>query len=69
MMESALFILGGLLLVFPSVVGAIIRPLTGITIDTFVPGLEDAGFRIGFNVLLGLVAFAAGVMIQRARPA
>jgi TRAP transporter 4TM/12TM fusion protein len=67
--ESALFMAGGLLLVFPSIVGAIVRPLTGLAIDTFVPGLEDAGFRIGFNVLLGLLAFTAGVMLQRARPA
>jgi TRAP-type uncharacterized transport system fused permease subunit len=66
--ESALFALGGLLLVFPSVIGAIVKPLTGLAIDAFVPGLDDAGVRIGFNVFLGLAAFAAGVMIQRARP-
>lgn len=68
-LETALFAVGGVLVLFPSVIGAIIRPLTGIAIDTFVPGLEDAGVRIGFNVLLGLLAFVAAAMLQRARPA
>jgi TRAP-type uncharacterized transport system fused permease subunit len=67
--ETVLFAAGGVLLVFPSVVGAIVTPLTGVAIDTFVPGLDATGLRIGINVLLGLLAFASGVMIQRARPA
>jgi TRAP transporter 4TM/12TM fusion protein len=67
--ETVLFAAGGVLLVFPSVVGAIVTPLTGLAIDTFVPGLDATGLRIGFNVLLGLLAFASGVMLQRARPA
>ncbi|HXF52928.1 MAG TPA: TRAP transporter fused permease subunit [Hyphomicrobiaceae bacterium] len=68
-LETALFAVGGVLVLFPSVIGAIIRPLTGIAIETFVPGLDDAGVRIGFNVVLGLLAFATAAMLQRARPA
>ena len=67
--ESALFLAGGMLLLFPSIIAAVIRPLTGVSIDGFIPGLDGAGVRIGFNVLLGLLVFASGVMLQRARPA
>jgi TRAP-type uncharacterized transport system fused permease subunit len=67
-LETTLFAAGGLLLVFPSIIGAIVTPLTGIKFEAFVPGLNDLGIRIGFNVFLGLITFAAGAMIQRARP-
>jgi TRAP-type uncharacterized transport system fused permease subunit len=67
-LETTLFAAGGLLLVFPSIIGTIVTPLTGIKFEAFVPGLNDLGIRIGFNVFLGLITFAAGAMIQRARP-
>ena len=67
MLETALFLLGGLLLVFPAVLDAAVRPLTGVTIDVFIPGLTSVGIRMGLNVPLGLIAFATGALVQRAR--
>jgi TRAP transporter 4TM/12TM fusion protein len=66
-LETMLFALAGLFLVFPAVVAAIVRPLIGVDIGAYVPGLSDAGLRIGYNVILGLIAFAAAVAMQRAR--
>ncbi len=69
MLETALFAIAGLLLVFPALLSPTIRLLTGLTIEGFVPGLSDLGLRIGFNVVLGLIFLVAGVAIQRMRPA
>jgi TRAP transporter 4TM/12TM fusion protein len=68
-LETALFLLGGLLFVFPAVLDPILRPLLGVPIDSFIPGLSSLGLRMGLNVPLGLVAFVAGALIQRARQA
>jgi TRAP-type uncharacterized transport system fused permease subunit len=68
-LETALFAIAGLFLVFPAVLGAILRPLTGIDVGIFVPGLSDIGLRIGYNVFLGLLVFAAAAGLQRARRA
>jgi hypothetical protein len=65
--ESALFLAGGLLFVFPSVLDAVVRPLTGIALDAFLPGLSDLGIRMGPNVPLGLAAFVAAALLQRTR--
>ena len=51
--ETALFAVGGLFLVFPAILGAILRPLTGFDVGAFVPGLSDLGMRVGYNVFLG----------------
>jgi TRAP-type uncharacterized transport system fused permease subunit len=66
-LETALFALAGLFLVFPAILGAILRPLLGIDVGAFVPGLSDMGLRIGYNVFLGLLAFAMAAGLQRAR--
>ena len=68
-LETALFLIGGLFLVFPAILSVLLTPLTGVDIGAFMPGLSDVGVRIGYNVLLGLVTFAAAVFLQRARPA
>jgi TRAP transporter 4TM/12TM fusion protein len=68
-LETALFALAGLFLVFPAVLSAILRPLLGVDIGAFVPGLSDLGLRVGYNVLLGLAVFAMAWGMQRARPA
>jgi hypothetical protein len=68
-LETALFALSGILLVFPAIISVIVQPLLGIDINAFVPGLSAFGVRLGYNVLLGLLVFAAGFLIQRARPA
>jgi TRAP transporter 4TM/12TM fusion protein len=67
-LETVLFTVAGLLLVFPAVLSPSIRFLTGFAIEGFVPGLSDMGVRIGFNVLLGLIFLVVGVLMQRARP-
>jgi TRAP transporter 4TM/12TM fusion protein len=68
-LESTLFLIAGLFLVFPAILGVLLRPLVGIDVGSFVPGLSDLGVRIGYNVLLGLIVFAIGMTIQRARAA
>ena len=68
-LETALFAVGGLFLVFPAILGAILKPLTGFDVGAFVPGLADVGVRVGYNVLLGLAVFAAAAAIQRVRTA
>jgi TRAP transporter 4TM/12TM fusion protein len=68
-LETALFAIAGLFLVFPAILGAILRPLTGVDVGTFVPGLSDIGLRIGYNVFLGLLVFAAAAGLQRTRRA
>jgi TRAP transporter 4TM/12TM fusion protein len=67
--ETALFAVAGLFLVFPAILGAILRPLLGFDVGAFVPGLSDLGLRIGYNVFLGLMVFALAAGLQRARRA
>jgi len=67
-LETVLFAIAGLFLVFPAVLSPTIQLLTGLSIDGFVPGLSDMGVRIGFNVLLGLIFLVIGVSMQRMRP-
>jgi len=66
--ETVLFALSGLLLVFPAIISVLVKPLLGIDINTFVPGLSELGLRLGYNVVLGSLIFALGFVIQRARP-
>jgi TRAP transporter 4TM/12TM fusion protein len=68
-LETVLFAIAGLFLVFPAVLSPTINFFTGLRIEGFVPGLYGMGLRIGFNVLLGLIFLVAGIVIQRARPA
>jgi TRAP-type uncharacterized transport system fused permease subunit len=68
-LESGLFLVAGLFMVFPAILGAILRPLLGVDVGAFVPGLSDLGWRVGYNVILGVAVFAAAWAIQRARTA
>jgi TRAP transporter 4TM/12TM fusion protein len=63
-LETLLFGLAGLLLLFPTLVDALLGPLLGISLAPAVPGL-----RIGLHVFVGLAAGAAAVALQRFRPA
>ena len=65
--ESALFIVAGLLLVFPSIINAVVRPLTGLSIETYLPGLSEVGIHLGVNVVLGCVVAATAIMLQQAK--
>jgi len=67
--ETALFTVGGLFLVFPAILGVILKPLLGIDVGAFVPGLSGLGLRVGYNVLLGLAVFVAAAAMQRMRTA
>jgi TRAP transporter 4TM/12TM fusion protein len=68
-LETALFTIAGLFLVFPALLGSIVRPLLGFDLEAFVPGLSAVGWRVGYNVFLGLIVFALTWGIQRARRA
>jgi TRAP transporter 4TM/12TM fusion protein len=67
-LETVLFAVAGLLLVFPAVLTPTIVLLTGWSIEGFVPLLSDFGLRIGINVVLGLIVLVTGVLMQRMRP-
>jgi TRAP transporter 4TM/12TM fusion protein len=66
-LETALFTIAGLFLVFPAILGAVLKPLVGIDVGEFVPGLSGLGLRVGYNVFLGLIVFAVAAGLQRAR--
>lgn len=68
-LETALFLIGGLFLVFPALLGAAIEPVLGLDVGAFVPGLSTIGWRVGYNVVLGLIVFSATWVMQRARAA
>jgi TRAP transporter 4TM/12TM fusion protein len=61
--ETLLFGLAGLLLLFPTLVDAAVGPLLGISFGPVMPGLG-----IGLHVFVGLTAGAAAVALQRLRP-
>jgi TRAP-type uncharacterized transport system fused permease subunit len=67
--ETALFIAAGLLFVFPAMISAVLKPLTGLDIESYLPLLGGLGLHVGFNVILGALLGAAAIMMQRARPA
>jgi TRAP transporter 4TM/12TM fusion protein len=68
LLETVLFAVAGLFLVFPAVLAPTIELLTGLSIEGFVPLLPQIGLRIGTNVVLGSIVLAAGVLIQWMRP-
>jgi TRAP transporter 4TM/12TM fusion protein len=67
LLETVVFAVGGLLLVFPAILSVVLKPLTGFDVAAFIPGLSDVGIRIGYNVVLGVAAFAIAVTLQRTR--
>jgi TRAP transporter 4TM/12TM fusion protein len=67
--ETALFIAAGLLFVFPAMISAVLKPLTGLDVEAYLPLLGGLGLHVGFNVILGALLGATAIMMQRARPA
>ena len=67
--ETGLFTLAGVLLVLPSIVGALLKPVIGIDLNGYIPLLPAAGLHIGYNVVLAILVFAAVHVMQRARTA
>jgi TRAP-type uncharacterized transport system fused permease subunit len=67
--ETSLFIAAGLLFVFPAMISAVVKPLTGLDVEAYLPLLGGLGLHVGFNVILGALLGAAAIMMQRARPA
>jgi hypothetical protein len=49
------------------VLGGLLAALTGLDVQTYVPGLTALGIHLGFNVVLGLLIAAAAIVLQRAR--
>jgi TRAP-type uncharacterized transport system fused permease subunit len=66
-LETALFYLAGALLIFPAALQPIVRPLTGINLEAYVPGLSDVGLPVALHVVAGVAVAAAAILLQRAR--
>jgi TRAP transporter 4TM/12TM fusion protein len=66
-LERTLLLLAGLLLVFPSLVGALAGPLVRVDVFAHVPGLPSIGVRLGWHVLAGLAFAFAATVLQRVR--
>ena len=64
-LETGIFILTGVLFIFPAIIDAILKPLTGLSINSQVPGLSGIGISLGSNVLLGALLLLAGFLMQR----
>jgi TRAP transporter 4TM/12TM fusion protein len=65
--EGVLFSAAGLMFVFPSLLNAIVKPLSGIDIDHGIGWLSAFGVRMGVSVPMGIALGAAGLMLQRMR--
>ena len=66
-LETVLFGIAGTLLIFPSVLQPILRPLTGINLEAHVPGLDAAGLHLALHVVVGVIVGALAVSSQRMR--
>ncbi len=69
LVESALFLVAGLLFVFPSFLNAILKPLSGLDIDHPVALMKSIGVTMGNNVPIGLALAAATILLQKLRRA
>lgn len=67
-LESGLFLLAGLLLVFPSMLNAAILPLTGQNLETYIGPLQSLGIRMAISVPIGIAIGAATLAMQRSTP-
>ncbi len=65
--ETALFTASGMLLVLPTVVAAVVKPLIGIDLSGYIPLLPSLGVHIGFNVVIAVALFLTAHVMQRAR--
>ena len=66
-METALFTIAGLLLVLPTVVAAIVKPVIGVDLSGYIPLLPSLGVHVGFNVVIAVALFLTAHVMQRAR--
>jgi TRAP transporter 4TM/12TM fusion protein len=65
--ETALFAIAGVLMVLPTVVGAIVKPIIGIDVSGYIPLLPTLGLHVGYNVILAVLIFVAAHSMQRMR--
>ncbi|WP_072386608.1 TRAP transporter fused permease subunit [Hyphomicrobium sp. CS1BSMeth3] len=65
--ETALFSVAGLLLVLPTIVTAILKPIIGIDISGYMPLFPQLGVHVGYNVVLAVLLFLAAHTMQRTR--
>jgi TRAP transporter 4TM/12TM fusion protein len=68
-LETGLFLVAGLLLVFPSMLNAVVLPLTGFNLETYIGPLHNLGMRMAISVPIGIVIGAAALAMQRSLPA
>lgn len=66
-LETALFTISGLLLVLPSIVGALLKPIIGVDLNGYIPLLPQVGLHIGYNVVIAIAIFMAAHTLQRSR--
>lgn len=66
-LEAALFFVAGLLFVFPSLINAIVLPLTGIDIDHAIGWMGAIGWRMGVNVPIAMTLGLIGLFLQGLR--
>jgi TRAP transporter 4TM/12TM fusion protein len=66
-LEGTMFLIAGLLFVFPSFLNALIKPLTGLDIDHPIGWMAGLGWRMGVNVPLGLLIGMIGLGLQSLR--
>lgn len=67
--ETTLFAISGMLLVLPSVLSAILKPIIGVDLNGYIPLLPQVGLHVGYNVVLAALFFAAAHVLQRTRSA
>jgi TRAP transporter 4TM/12TM fusion protein len=65
--ETALFATAGVLLVLPTIVAAMLKPIIGIDIATYLPLFPQLGVHVGYNVILAVLLFVAAHSMQRMR--
>ena len=67
--ETALFATAGILLVLPTVVAAILKPIIGVDISGYMPLFPQIGLHMGYTVIMALVLFLIAHTMQRTRAA
>jgi TRAP-type uncharacterized transport system fused permease subunit len=67
--ETGLFAVAGILLVLPTVVAAMLKPIIGIDISGYMPLFPQLGLHIGYNVVMAVALFVVAHTMQRTRSA
>ena len=68
-LESALFGLAGVLLVFPSLLHPVLKATAGLDLAASVPGLATIGLHLAYQMVLGILCLAVPLAMQRSRMA